>query len=621
MNDDTGQQLDPGVVNLAKAIRQSESGGNFSATGKSGEYGAYQFTPDTWNKEAPQYGIDSPLNSATPEQQNAVAYNQIKKWKDSGKDVTQIASMWNAGEGEPNAYTGKFSDGSSSVGTNTQGVKFNVPEYVKSVTSAYQTLKSGGQVAADPNNPSSVAPQDNGLGSFTPLPQAEVSQSVSVQNPVPSPNEQSQDQGLGQELGGRIQDASQAVSNTLSGKINPLSGVIQGVGAVAGAVGDMVNKGLELIPGFKGVENLLGQGVGYLAKTPVGQSVGKAIQDFSIAHPELSKDIGAGLNIATALPIFDGLAALKNVAMDSASIALKNIAEKGAIKDLSEVASRTIGGRNFISAVPESVKTMVQERALPEIVGGKYTTDTSTSKLISSISNIDEKQLQPVLEKISTNQNFGQSLSTLKKMAIQEAENDTTLKEAGVVPQALKQIENRFNGWAHSYGDSVDLATENRLKIGSGKFSDWSTPEGSADKAIYRTFQKNIEDVANQNGFSDVKAINQKMASLIKAKELLQYINGKAVKNKGLLHGLIQGAATAGGEVAGNAVGVPFAGAIVGNKTSGLIESALSGFSPRAIRNNILERTAQGATRQTVKGLVSRTGGLVAGSIVNQANR
>lgn len=169
-------QLDPQVVNLAKSIRQTESGGNFASSGKSGEYGAYQFTPDTWNKYSSKYGINAPLNQATPEQQNAVAYNKIKEWKDSGKDVTQIASMWNAGEGEPNAYTGKFSDGSLSTGKNKKGVNFDVPAYAKSVATAYQKLKGGGQVGADPNNPSSVAstqnanvkPQDDTYGASFP---------------------------------------------------------------------------------------------------------------------------------------------------------------------------------------------------------------------------------------------------------------------------------------------------------------------------------------------------------------------------------------------------------------------------------------------------------------------
>lgn len=144
--------LDPQAVNLAKAIRQSESGGNFTAQGKSGEYGAYQWTEPTWQKMAANAGINTPLQQTTPEQQNEVAYKQIKAWKDKGFNVGQIASLWNAGEGNPDAYL----QGNS--GTNKYGVHYDTAAYAKSVADTYQKLKQGGQQdEPDPNNPSSTA--------------------------------------------------------------------------------------------------------------------------------------------------------------------------------------------------------------------------------------------------------------------------------------------------------------------------------------------------------------------------------------------------------------------------------------------------------------------------------
>lgn len=151
--------LDPQAVNLAKAIRQTESGGNPTAKGKSGEYGAYQYTPATWATDSANAGVNVPLEKSTLEQQNEVAYKKIKALKDKGLNVGQIASTWNAGAGEPDAYTGKFSNGQPSVGTNKFGAKYDVPAYAKSVATAYQTLKGGGKVGADPQNPSSTANQ------------------------------------------------------------------------------------------------------------------------------------------------------------------------------------------------------------------------------------------------------------------------------------------------------------------------------------------------------------------------------------------------------------------------------------------------------------------------------
>lgn len=145
--DNQTQQLDPDAINLAKAIRQTESGGNPNASGASGEHGAYQFTQNTWNTLAPKYGVNTPLKQSTLEDQNKVAYGQIKEWKDQGMSPTAISSMWNSGKPDP----------TGNVGVNKFGVKFDTPAYVASVAKAYQTIKGGGNVAVDPNNPSSTS--------------------------------------------------------------------------------------------------------------------------------------------------------------------------------------------------------------------------------------------------------------------------------------------------------------------------------------------------------------------------------------------------------------------------------------------------------------------------------
>lgn len=148
---DQTQPMDQGAVNLAKAIRQTESDGDFNAKGKSGESGAYQWTPDTWKSQAQNVLGDSNAQM-TPANQNAVAYGTIKQWKDNGLNAAQIAAKWNSGS--EIGWENK-------IGTNNYGAKYNVPQYVKSVTDAYQKIKNGGQVNADPNNPSSVASTAN----------------------------------------------------------------------------------------------------------------------------------------------------------------------------------------------------------------------------------------------------------------------------------------------------------------------------------------------------------------------------------------------------------------------------------------------------------------------------
>ena len=78
------EQLDQDVVRLAKAMRKVESGDDFNRKGGSGEWGGYQWMPNTWNDHAKRAGVQAEFGKATPQQQNEVAYRVIKQWKDQG---------------------------------------------------------------------------------------------------------------------------------------------------------------------------------------------------------------------------------------------------------------------------------------------------------------------------------------------------------------------------------------------------------------------------------------------------------------------------------------------------------------------------------------------------------
>ena len=131
-------QLDMKVASVVKGLAFAENGGipdvSNPSQGQTGEMKSiFQFTPDTWKNYAQQVSgkADLPM---TPENESLVAYHKVGDWMQKGYTVPQIASMWNAGVGEPNAYTGKFSDGSSSTGINKKyGVKYDVPGYAKKV--------------------------------------------------------------------------------------------------------------------------------------------------------------------------------------------------------------------------------------------------------------------------------------------------------------------------------------------------------------------------------------------------------------------------------------------------------------------------------------------------------
>lgn len=139
----TQPKVDTAALNLAKSIKKAETGDSpdaYTQHGASGEFGAFQFMPDTYKAYAKKY-LGNPAAEPSVENQNKIAYSFVKEKKDAGFTPAQIASMWNAGEGKPNAYREGY------TGTNKQGVHYDTPGYVASVSKHYHELTGGAQVA------------------------------------------------------------------------------------------------------------------------------------------------------------------------------------------------------------------------------------------------------------------------------------------------------------------------------------------------------------------------------------------------------------------------------------------------------------------------------------------
>lgn len=249
MQPQTPQQLDQDVVRLAKSIRKIESGDNFQARGKSGEYGGYQYTQDTWAARSKKYlGRDVPLEAATPEEQNEVQYKWMKEKKDAGYDVGQIASMHNAGEGRPNAHLEGFK------GTNKFGVQYDVPAYAEKVARTYQELKSQ----------QGTAPQG---GTQSPIGYA-----------PPKPPEQASQEASGQEQsGGFLDDVGNFAKGLISAPATIVARPFQAVAALAGAKTEDIDK-------FD-----LG---GIIAPTP--KNTGDVIKDVGRGAETIALGVGGG---------------------------------------------------------------------------------------------------------------------------------------------------------------------------------------------------------------------------------------------------------------------------------------------------------------------------------------
>jgi len=149
-------QLDQDAYNLAKAIRKTETGSSanpYTQKGASGEFGAYQFMPTTYKNLAKKHLGDenAPM---TVENQNKIAYSEIKALKDAGKTPAQIASIWNSGKAD--AYK------TATTGVNSMGVKYDVPGYVAKVSQNYNELKGQKQIQ-QPVEPVVEEPKSNVL--------------------------------------------------------------------------------------------------------------------------------------------------------------------------------------------------------------------------------------------------------------------------------------------------------------------------------------------------------------------------------------------------------------------------------------------------------------------------
>ncbi len=187
---------------IARAIAYKENGGkpdiSNTKSGASGELKSiFQFTPDTWKASAQKY-LGDPNAPVTPDNETKVATEKISQWIDKGYNVKQIASMWNAGEGEPDAYTGKFSNGSSSKGVNAKGVNFDVPTYANDVAQYAQKFYK-----EDLSN--QITPQTDTSNQTTP--------SQNQSQPTTTPTENTPPDSSGQSITPTLNSISDLITN------------------------------------------------------------------------------------------------------------------------------------------------------------------------------------------------------------------------------------------------------------------------------------------------------------------------------------------------------------------------------------------------------------------------
>lgn len=623
------QGMDAGSVNLARAIRKQESGGNYQQYGDdNSSYGAYQWNnqpngksvplakgeiPSNFKSNATKYNLDP--NDFSPTNQDMVAYNVIKGYRDQGYNVPQIAALWNGGDAkrsDPN-YVTPSGLPSQKKDANGKDV-YNVPQYAQNVNNYYQDIKNqtGGGY-----NPTPYSTQGNNPGAIdftgaTPPAQTETAPSL-----IPNLGEIGTNLSTG--LSSRVKDFGGALQPLMKGDV--FSAGLQGAGAIAGGIGDIATAALGLIPGVQGAEKLLGSGVKAVLNTQTGKDMATAFSNFAQENPTIAKDIGAGVNVLAAIPILKGFGLVKRAVMDASTAAFKKsvlTSAEAEIKDnLTARPAAALARAQARGANP--IPTMLENPSyLPEVVanpsgGFMYNASKARGALQTSLS-ADEAVLQAKLDG-AIKKNIMVSIADTEKKVLADIRKANPLSVNYLsMSNAVKDI---FKSLKASSGgrNMISLNELNGIKrnVRNAVFDVAGDVRGSATAQIKydigQSLMDQVETIAKKAGIDGVPEINKTMGTKIEALKVLDAMDGRKVVTKGGLgREVAVDVAGAVGEGAGNMFGIPFAGTLA---SRGLVGKILRS-SPRTEISKLTSykgnpiKTAKKGLLQVGKGVVAQ---------------
>lgn len=589
----TSGGLDPKIVNLAQAIRQTESGGNFAAKGASGEYGAYQFMPDTWAGNAPRFGVNVPLDQATPAQQNEVAYKQLQEWSQQHPDwnVGNFASAWNAGPGKPDAYQ------QGNVGTNSKGVNYDTPAYAQKVATAYQQFKAQNTQ----NAPQAPVPQGNGqqgdgstflgdvgaslgaLGSGdfgTALGKAGAATGKAFDGAFPIVSDLAKDV-QGQSDKTALQQLGDAGMSALW--FLPYGGIAEGAT-------DAVRAGLGLAEGSKAagvIGNVAtGLGAGYTGDVSNNLSQGKTGTDA--LQPGLGTLAGGVLPAAlTGGSSFYNKFFGESSIVDKVQQAYEDAAgsTKSGIRAASKTASKGLDSNPEFLAhagiLPETdeingrrVFTTGEESASQKEVQGR----------ISALTDLRDE----AITKAGTSHPM--SLEDLRQTSLERADGEFS----GTAKKTVEDhINAEFDAYKAQFGNGkgkITLTEANEIKKDlQGKTNyDATRPTvlTRANSIMANVAKSSVEEGASEAGLKGVQDINKIIQQHIDAKAFLNRINGQTIKG-GRIGKYVEGAV---GAYAGNTLGASLGGGLGG------VAGTLVGGAAGLAFSHFLQKFASGGT-------------------------
>jgi hypothetical protein len=584
------QTLDPGAVNLSKAIRQVESGSKFDAKGKTGEHGAYQFMPATWQNYSKQAGVNVPLEQATPEQQNEVAYKKIKQWKDQGYNPGQIASMWNAGEGKPNAYI------EGNKGVNSKGVSFDTAKYAKDVATAYQQLKTqNSSTGVSPQQDSQEKPDErNWL-------QKGMDFALPIVGDIGALAQGKNEKSGGQLLGDAALSALMFV---------PGLGEAGLAGRGAGVVGKMLaeNAAGKVLP--QAAEKLAAAAnPGLLAKlgaNPVVKGAGVGYGAGVASNLSQGQDIGSAIapNTNNLLGAATGGLASKIIPKIAGSIS-KHTSQSGAVSalesNIAENAKKWVGSRNLLAEMPNGGSDAISlvartPKALPQIENGQFSTKAGQDFIQKQIKSVAEVR-NTALDNLGVNASLTKELQTEAEALLNTPEMIANPNREAIAERLHKNISGLTTNHG---GDIVNASQLEKIKeVASRKTGAIKSPEDiGADYLLAKAARQILEKKATSANAPGLAELNKLLQSHIHARSLLKSLDGKVVKG-GRLGNMLRGhaigtmATMAGGLGGGGFVGALGAGLAgeVGNSFLSKILGETSFTNP--VRDAIIRKMSQ----------------------------
>lgn len=568
-----GTPLNPLAVNLAKAIRQQESGGDYNAVGDNGEsHGAYQFNKSNYQNWAKEQGQDP--NDFSPVNQDKVAYTRIDNLLKQGRSPSEVAAIWNGAK----LVNGKY-----------QAIN---PSYVDSVKNKYATIvNSNPQPNQIPANAPEQSNPSNVLGTET----ANASTGTQPQNK--------------ESLLGKVLDFAFPILHDVNDDIKNKSFTGSGKSLLQQA-GDAGQSALWFIPGIgEGAEAAI-KGAGLLGDVGAkvaGDALGGAATGYAsdVASKLSSGDTNAGSVLTPGIGTATG-GVLGGVLGKVAS----KYSKTGLIEDTAKSNNSILGqtkpgssklvesfskdknpggllaqkGINLSHEInPETVSYDVAQHAEGLRNDANTLTDTLTEALKRVPGSITATDLETDL---------------INNITSKAPDKITANEQAQIIKDEFAKIRSQ-------YGEQLSAADMNELKKRAWNLSHFDASTSNLTRNTQRLIGNNlktsVENIATKAGLPEVQAMNEYIGQHLDAADHLLGKNGKGGLNGrkapgGRLGDMLKSQA---GTVLGGTVGLPagpvgaLIGALVGHYGGKVLGSGIRKIQSSPIKTAMLKRLIQ----------------------------